>query len=74
MEGERWERRGGGQAGWECGGMAGRGGIVYFDLEEVLWWAVDFFEALLAGVGHCLHFGGGGVVAGWGFGEMLRDR
>jgi hypothetical protein len=27
----------------------------YLDLEEVLWWAIDLFEALLARVWHCLH-------------------
>jgi hypothetical protein len=27
----------------------------YLDLEEVLWWAIDLFEALLARVWHGLH-------------------
>ena len=27
----------------------------YLNLEEVLWWAIDLFEALLARVWHCLH-------------------
>ena len=36
-------------AGWGMGGGAD------FDLEEIFWRAVDFFEALLAGIRHCLH-------------------
>lgn len=33
------------------------GGVPDFDLEEVLWRAVDFFEALLASIWHSLHGG-----------------
>lgn len=47
-----------------------RGGtIADFYLEEVLWWAVYFFEALLTGIRHGLH------VAGWGamMMRLLRD-
>lgn len=29
--------------------------VLHLDLEEVLWWAIDLFEALLARVWHCLH-------------------
>lgn len=32
-----------------------RAWVLYFNLEEVLWWAIDLFEALLARVWHCLH-------------------
>lgn len=34
----------------------------YLYLEKVLRWSIDFFEGLLASVGHCLHFGGWGVM------------
>jgi hypothetical protein len=35
----------------------GRRRGAYFYFEEVLWWAVDLLEALLAGIGHGLHTG-----------------
>ncbi len=38
---------------WETG----KEGRDYFYLEEVLWWAVDLFEALLARIRHGLHGG-----------------
>lgn len=57
--------RGQGRAGGDADADA------YFDLQEVLGWAVDFFEALLAGVGHGLHFGGVWVV-GWEPAMVLR--
>lgn len=66
--------RGGGFSGlvWRWMGRGEGMGKAYFDLEEVLGWAVDFFEALLAGVGHGLHLGGGGWVVGWKFATMMR--
>lgn len=33
-------------------------GAPYLDLEEVLWWTVDFLKGLVSGVWHCLHDGG----------------
>lgn len=54
-----------GQDGARFGGDADAD--AYFDLQEVLGWAVDFFEALLAGVRHGLHLGG---VEWWGGGSL----
>ena len=44
---------------FEDGRAEGGGGKreAYFYLEEVLWWTVYLLEALLAGIGHCLHVG-----------------
>lgn len=56
-----------GGEGQRGGGDEGRGGDErYFDFEEVFGWAVDLFEALLAGVGHGLHLSGWRGVVGWG--------
>lgn len=55
---ERLLVRGMTDGGWGRGGRGKEG--VYFDFEEVFGRAVDFFEALLASIGHCLH--GGGLV------------
>ena len=42
---------------FEDGRPEGGGGKreAHFYLEEVLWWTVYLLEALLAGIGHCLH-------------------
>jgi len=39
------------------GGGGGEGEGQYFYLEEIFGGPVDFFEALLACIGHCLHDG-----------------
>ena len=49
---------------WFVGGKHGLEADLYF--KKVLWWPIDFFEALLAGIWHRLHGGEGGEMKNGG--------